>query len=75
MRCMASSRTAPISCEEISVQSMNTLVPSRRVTIPRSVTSIGQSAFGACPRLTLRGYRGSAAEQYAREHGVPFSAI
>lgn len=52
------------------------------VTIPANVTSIDNSAFNAevttgekafseCPGLTLTVTRGSYAEKYAQENGIP----
>lgn len=43
------------------------------VTIPKGVTSIGDEAFSKCNnRLTIYGKKGSYAEKYAKEHGIPF---
>ncbi|MBQ7505443.1 MAG: leucine-rich repeat domain-containing protein [Ruminococcus sp.] len=43
-----------------------------KVIIPRSVTSIGSSAFANCPNVTICGYDGSAAEAYASTNNLPF---
>lgn len=43
-----------------------------KVIIPRSVTSIGSSAFENCPNVTICGYDGSAAEAYASTNNLPF---
>ncbi len=45
------------------------------VTIPESVKSIGPTAFSGCPKLTVRGYEGSAAETYAKQNSLTFEAI
>ncbi len=51
------------------------------VTIPESVTSIGDMALGyrvggvAIPGFTITGYRGTAAETYAKENGFTFIPI
>ena len=48
-----------------------------RVAIPASVTSIEKEAFGAMwqhQNLTICAPAGSHAEQYAKEHGIPFEA-
>lgn len=42
------------------------------VYIPASVTSIGYNAFAKCGRLTIHGEKGSCAERYAAENGIPF---
>lgn len=46
------------------------------VTVPDSVTSIGEDAFYDydCPNVTIHGQAGSAAEQYCRENEIPFVA-
>lgn len=43
--------------------------------IPESVTHIGKGAFANCPRLMLYGRAGSAAERFAEENGLPFTAL
>lgn len=52
------------------------------ITIPKSVTSIGDMAFGYYLKniitkvdLTIYGYRNTAAEAYADEHGFTFIAL
>ena len=40
--------------------------------ISSSVTSIGAGAFYGCPNLTLKGPKGSYAEQYAKENGIKY---
>ena len=49
----------------------------KSITIPESVTSIGERAFDECKRenLTIKGYAGSYAEKYAKENGISFEAI
>ena len=49
------------------------------VTIPASVTSIGSLAFSRAiesyipiEKLTIYGYRGTYAEEYANQYGIPF---
>ena len=44
------------------------------VTIPDSVTSFGKEVFTGCPNLTIHAPEGSYAEQYAKEHDIPFAA-
>lgn len=44
------------------------------IQIPETITSIRDDAFRDCPNVTIYGVRGSYAETYANEHGIPFSA-
>lgn len=45
------------------------------ITIPESVTSISGSAFIGCDNLTIYGYDGSYAEEYATANDIPFVVI
>ena len=45
------------------------------ICIPDSVTYIGDGAFRGCPNLTITGYEGSYAEEYAKENNIPFNVI
>ncbi len=47
----------------------------RSVTMPRSLTDFGLGAFANSTAVTIRGYLGSAAQAYAEEIGIPFTAI
>lgn len=42
------------------------------ITVPDSVTAIGEGAFETDTRVTIKGTRGSYAEQYAKEKGLTF---
>ena len=42
------------------------------VAIPKSVTAIGEQVFEDCPYVSIHGEKGSYAEQYAKENGIPF---
>lgn len=44
------------------------------IVIPSSVTNIEPDAFKDCPNLTIYAPAGSYAEQYAKEHNIPFVA-
>ncbi len=44
------------------------------VVIPSAVTSIEHDAFKDCPKLTIHAPAGSFAEQYAKDHNIPFVA-
>ena len=46
-----------------------------RITIPDSVTSMGQSVFSECDGLTIRGYAGSFAQKYAENYSIPFADL
>lgn len=41
------------------------------ITIPDSVTSIGKDAFYDCDNLVIRTSKGSYADKYAKENGIP----
>lgn len=45
------------------------------ITIPSSVTSIGDDAFCGCDKLTIYGEKDSAAESYAKMFGIAFVAL
>ena len=43
------------------------------VTIPDSVTEIGENAFAYCPNLTLTVPRNSYAAEYAKTNNIPYT--
>ena len=45
------------------------------VTIPKSVTSISSNAFSYPKKMTIHGYAGSYAEEYANSKGITFVAV
>lgn len=45
------------------------------IFIPFSVTSIASNAFRSSPNVTITGYFGSYAEEYAKANNIPFNAI
>ena len=47
----------------------------QKVVIPPSVTSIGEYAFYHCTDFIIYGEKGSYAETYASENGIPFCEI
>ena len=42
--------------------------------LPMSLREIGNGTFSGCPSLTIHAPAGSYAEQYAKEHNIPFVA-
>ena len=46
----------------------------KRVDMPDTVTEIDDSAFAFCDNLTIHAPAGSFAEQYAKDHDIPFVA-
>ena len=44
------------------------------VRLPKGLTSIGENAFRDCENLTIHAPKGSYAETYAQENGIPFEA-
>ena len=46
-----------------------------KITIPASVTKIDMSTLGECGKVTIYGYKGTAAEQYANFWYIPFVDI
>lgn len=52
----------------------------KSVTIPKSVSTIGTHAFGfeksrVKEGFKIKGYKGSAAQEYAKKHGIKFVAV
>ncbi|MBQ8079952.1 MAG: leucine-rich repeat protein [Oscillospiraceae bacterium] len=45
------------------------------VTIPESVTSIGEGAFNGCENYTISGYEGTYAQTYATTWEIPFVSL
>jgi hypothetical protein len=45
------------------------------ITVPSSVTSIGDEAFVECPNLRLQVYSGSHAQSYAINNNIPYDLI
>ncbi len=46
-----------------------------KILIPDNVASIGDGAFQGCEKLTIYGNKGSTAQTYAKEKGIPFNYI
>lgn len=47
----------------------------KSISIPRSVTDIEYNPFWYCDLLTIKGYAGTAAEQFAQNWGIPFEYL
>lgn len=49
----------------------------KTIVIPKSVKSIGEYTFGTVDSfpITIKGYKGTAAEEYAKENGFKFIEI
>ena len=49
----------------------------KTIVIPKSVKSIGEYTFGTADSfpITIKGYKGTAAEEYAKENGFKFIAL
>ena len=46
-----------------------------KVVIPASVTEMGVMSFRGCNNITIYGYKGSYAEEYATEKNIPFLSV
>lgn len=65
--------TIPDSVTDIRMQAFKNCTRLKTVTIPASVKYIGAEAFN-CVK-TIKGYRGTAAETYAKKNGIRFVAL
>ncbi len=61
--------------KEITDGAFKNNIQLKSVTIPESVTTIGDTAFENCPELTIYGVTGSEAEKHANDHNIPFVDI
>lgn len=69
-----SSITIPDGYEMIGDYSFSDIPSAFEITIPRSVSSIGENCFDGT-EVTIYGYNGSYAEEYARNHKIKFLII
>ena len=65
----------PDSVISIGIGAFSNCYSLTSIEIPDSVTSIGEFAFNASDNLTIYGYSGSYAEEYANRRHIPFIAI
>ena len=47
----------------------------KRVDVREETVSIGEDSFAGCDALTIYGFAGSKAEEYAKENGIPFKSL
>ena len=78
--------TIPDSVTWLASGAFNDCTNLETIIIPESVTSIGRDdevedgtnvykVFDGCDKLTIKGVKGSTAEEYAKEFNIPFEAI
>lgn len=64
----------PEKCRIIYNFAFAGLMNLKRLHIPGTTDKIGYDAIADCPELTIYAPSGSCAEQYAKDHGIPFVA-
>lgn len=67
--------TLPASVETINKFAFSNCTSLQSVTIPKSTTYIDSTAFMNCSNLTIKGYEGSYAQQFAADNNIPFEII
>ena len=67
--------TIPDSVTSIGDEAFYECTNLKSIVIPSSVTYIGDYALEGCPRLTIYGVKGSYAETYANDWGIPFATL
>ncbi|MCH5297221.1 MAG: leucine-rich repeat protein [Ruminococcus sp.] len=67
--------TLPATVETIDRFAFRGCISLKSITIPKSTTNIASNAFMDCPNLTIRGYVGSYAQQFATDYNIPFEPI
>ncbi|MBQ5641527.1 MAG: leucine-rich repeat protein, partial [Ruminococcus sp.] len=46
-----------------------------KLVVPESVAAIGENAFESCPKLEIKGVKGSYTERFAKDRGVSFKNV
>ena len=69
------SAALPSGLRTIGEQAFGRCVSLRQIFIPESVGKIAKDAFEGCRALTLRGYEGTCAEEYARKRRLYFEPL
>ena len=46
-----------------------------KLVVPESVAAIGKNAFESCPKLEIKGVKGSYTERFAKDSGVAFKNV
>lgn len=59
----------------ISENAINSCKSLKQIVIPANVTSIHPRAFNICPRIIIRGYEKSVAEEYCNKYFIPFEYL
>ncbi len=67
--------TIPDGVLDINERAFMDCADLTEITIPSSVTYIEYRAFDGCEQLMIYGYADSYADQYARDHDIPFTAL
>lgn len=64
--------TIPSGVTKIPQNTFSNCTSLKTVKLPDTITEIGQNAFSNCNSLTIYGKRGTIAETYAKNNGIPF---
>lgn len=65
----------PDTCTTIKKYALSSCPQLESVFIPASVTTIEDNAFKGSTAVTITGYFGSYAEEYAKANNIPFNAV
>ncbi len=65
----------PSTLSKIGASAFSGCTTLDSVTILHRRASIGTDAFASCPALTIIGWEGSTAQDYATAHDIPFEAL